>query len=76
MNMLLKNRTNVSIDAGLLAEARRRRINLSAALEARLREEIRASRQQEWLAANRPALEDANEFLARHGLWSDGQRQF
>lgn len=74
--MALKTRTNVSVDAALLSEARSLNINLSAVLEARLREMITAKRQQEWLAQNRPALDDANEFLAKHGLWSDGARQF
>lgn len=29
-----------------------------------------------WLDNNREALIDANAFLARYGLWSDGKRQF
>ncbi len=29
-----------------------------------------------WLDNNREALIDANVFLARYGLWSDGKRQF
>jgi len=32
--------------------------------------------QARWLAENADALTDANAFLERHGLWSDGLRQF
>lgn len=35
-----------------------------------------AERQQRWLEENRGAIEDANRFLAKHGLWSDGKRLF
>jgi len=51
-------------------------INLSATLESRLRELVPECRRQRWLAENRDALADANAFVAQHGLWSDGQRQF
>ena len=74
--MPTKARTNVSLDAELLDQARELKINLSAVLEGRLRELVAELRRQRWLAENRAALADANAFLARHGLWSDGQRQF
>jgi len=74
--MPLKTRTNVSIDAALLDQARALGINLSATLESRLRELVPECRRQRWLAENRDALADANAFVAQHGLWSDGQRQF
>jgi transcriptional regulator with XRE-family HTH domain len=67
------NRTIV-MDAGnqedleLLAEARRLGVDLRAV--------VAEARQKRWLEENRSALTDANEFLARHGLWSDGKRQF
>ena len=72
----MKSRTNVSIDSGLLDAARALEINLSAALEARLRELVAEKRQQEWLIENRQAIAEANAFVDRHGLWSDGRRQF
>lgn len=74
--MPAKTRTNVSLDAELLKQARDLGINLSAALEERLREIVAERRRQRWLAANQEALADANAFLERHGLWSDGLRQF
>jgi antitoxin CcdA len=74
--MPVKARTNVSLDADLLRQARELRINLSAVLEDELRYLVAESRRQRWLAENRPAIADANAFLVQHGLWSDGHRQF
>jgi antitoxin CcdA len=74
--MVAKVRTNISVDADLLSEARALNINLSATLEARLREIVADLRRRRWLEENREAIADANAFLERHGLWSDGERQF
>jgi len=52
----------------LVAEARHLGIDL--------RSVVAEARQQRWLQQNRDALADANAFLTRHGLWSDGKRQF
>jgi antitoxin CcdA len=71
-----KTRTNVSVDAGLLALARELRINVSAVLEGRLRELVAEKRSRVWLEEHVGAIADANEFLERRGLWSDGKRQF
>jgi antitoxin CcdA len=74
--MSAKARTNVSLDAALLEQARALDINLSATLEGRLRELVAERRRRRWLEENRAALDDANAFVASHGLWSDGLRQF
>jgi antitoxin CcdA len=74
--MAEKARTNVSIDANLLAEARALGVNVSAVLEVGLRATVAAERRRHWLDENRAALADANAFIAEHGLWSDGKRQF
>ena len=71
-----KARTNVSVDAELPAVARQLRINVSAALEGRLKELVAESRWRVWLEDHAEAIKDANEFLKRRGLWSDGKRQF
>ena len=71
-----KTRTNVSVDAELLALARELRINVSAALEGRLKELVAESRSLAWREEHAGAIEDANDFLERRGLWSDGRRQF
>jgi transcriptional regulator with XRE-family HTH domain len=55
-------------DLRLIAEARRLGVDL--------RMVVAEARQQRWIEENRDALADANAFLARHGLWSDGKRPF
>ncbi len=55
-------------DDRLLGEARALGIDLHAV--------VRDARQQRWIEENRGALSDANAFLERRGLWSDGKRQF
>lgn len=71
-----KRRTNVSIDAQLLAEARAMGVNLSAALESKLAELLKTERQRRWLEENKAGFEAANAFIEKHGLWSDGRRLF
>lgn len=66
----------VRLDATLLSQAYELGIDVVAALETRLGSLIGQARQERWLKENREALADANAFLARHGLWSDGKRQF
>ena len=58
----------VEDDLRLVDEARQLGVNL--------RTVVAEARQRRWLEENRTALADANAFLDRHGLWSDGKRQF
>lgn len=55
-------------DLQLVEEARR--------LDVDLHQVVAEARRRRWLEDNRGALEDANAFLSRYGLWSDGRRQF
>ena len=66
----------VRLDAALVSQAYELGIDVVAALETRLGSLIGQARQERWLKENREALADANAFLTRHGLWSDGKRQF
>jgi transcriptional regulator with XRE-family HTH domain len=51
--------------------------SLSDVLEAPLDQLMdKQGRSRRWLEENRAALADANAFLDRHGLWSDGKRLF
>ena len=52
----------------LLAEARQLGVDL--------RRVVADARRRRWAEENRQALADANAFLDRHGLWSDGRRLF
>jgi antitoxin CcdA len=71
-----KKATNVSINSELLQEARILKINLSATLEQELVRLIKQKRRAQWLKENRPALDDYNAFVEKHGVFSDGLRQF
>lgn len=71
-----KKAANVSINSDLLQEAKILKINLSATLEQELVHLIRQKRRAQWLKENRPALDDYNAFVEKHGVFSDGLRQF
>jgi antitoxin CcdA len=72
----LKRPTNLSIDAKLLTQARRKKINLSSLLERALRDELRCEEQEQWVATNERALNAYAEHVASAGVFSDGQRRF
>ncbi len=55
-------------DLELLHEARELGVDLEKV--------VADARRQRWLDENREAFADANAFLARPGLWSDGRRLF
>lgn len=63
-----KRAVNLFVDAELLDEARRMRINVSETLERRLRTIVRAEREKQWLEDNREAIASINSFIERHGL--------
>jgi antitoxin CcdA len=63
-----KRAVNLFVDADLLDEARRLRINISETLEGRLRTIVRAQQEKRWLDENREAIASINAFIDRHGL--------
>ena len=63
-----KRAVNLFVDAELLDEARRLRINISDTLERRLRSIVRAEQQKRWLEENKEAIASINSFIDRHGL--------
>jgi antitoxin CcdA len=66
-----KRAVNLFVDAELLDEARRLRINISETLEYRLRTIVRAEQERRWLGANKVAIEAYNQRVARDGLLAD-----
>ncbi len=72
----LKKPANLSINSELLRQAKELNINLSQALEQRLADIVRESRQREWLEKNREAVEDYNRRIRKRGAFSDGLRRF
>ncbi len=71
-----KRATNVSIRADLLAAARDAGVNLSAALERALTEELAEAKRKKWREDNREAIAAYNEHVEKHGTFSDDLRSF
>ena len=71
-----KKATNVTINADLLRQAKLLGLNLSQTFEKHLEEVVREARRKKWLEENRDALDDHNDFIERHGVFSDGLRRF
>ena len=71
-----KRATNLSINQGLLEEARALEINLYATREKALEAEVRARKRERWLAENREAIAAYNARIERDGMLSDHVRAF
>ena len=71
-----KRSVTVGIDANIVAAAEALGLDLSAELERALAALARQRAAELWQAENREAIEEHNRFIERHGLWSDGLRQF
>jgi len=71
-----KQATNLSINRDLLNAAREAGVNLSAALEEALQEKVAAARREKWKRENAEAIAEYNNFVAEHGVFSDGRRSF
>jgi antitoxin CcdA len=71
-----KRATNVSVRSDLLAAAREAGINLSAALERALSEELANVKRKKWRHDNRDAIAAYNEHVEKHGTFSDDVRSF
>ena len=71
-----KKATNLSVNSDLLKKAKELEINLSAALEQTLAEQIRTKQRTSWLAENRDAIEAYNSLVESSGTFSDGIRSF
>lgn len=71
-----KKALNLSINARLLEAAKQLNINLSELLERHLLIVLKQKAMARWQSENQEAVEASNQFVERHGLWSDGLRQF
>jgi antitoxin CcdA len=71
-----KRATNVSVSVDLLAAARAAGLNLSATLERALTEELAEGKRKKWRDANKEAIAAYNEFIEKHGTFSDDVRSF
>ncbi len=71
-----KEPLNLSFNASLREAAKRLNLNLSELLERRVIELVKQEAMARWKDENREAIESSNRFVEKHGLWSDGLRQF
>lgn len=71
-----KKSVNVSLDADILEQARKQKLNISAVLTQALLEKFRENERANWLKENQEAIEAINQFTEEHGSFSDFQRTF
>ena len=71
-----KRATNVSVRGDLLAAAREAGLNLSATLERALAGELAELKRKKWREVNEEAIAAYNEFVEKHGTFSDDVRSF
>ena len=71
-----KRATNVSVRSDLLTAAREAGVNLSATLERALVKELAEAKRKKWRKENRDAIAAYNEYVEKHGMFSDGIRLF
>jgi len=76
MNAQPRRPTNLSLDAGLLTEAKALKVNLSRAAEDGLRCAVAAAKAAHWKAENAAALQSSNAYIEKHGLPLETYRQF
>ena len=71
-----KQLTNVTLRVDLVQRAKQLGLSLSGLLEEAVERAIREAERQAWLEENEAAFRDANEHMAKHGLFSDEWRKF
>jgi antitoxin CcdA len=71
-----KKAANLSVDSKLLEDAKRLNLNLSQVFEAGLEQAIRQQQREDWLKKNRGALDAYNDYVEKHGVFSNGLRSF
>jgi len=71
-----KKPTNLTVNSDLLRIAKKLKINVSATLEQALADKVREQQRQTWLAENKQAINDYNQFIENNGNFSDGLRKF
>lgn len=71
-----RSATNVSLNAGLVAEAKARGINISQACERGLDAQVARARAEAWRMENAAAIAAYNDWIEEHGLPLADLRQF
>ena len=71
-----KQPTNLSLDQGLLSEARSFGVNLSQAAEAGLRQAVKDAKAGAWKRENAKAIAASNRWVEENGLPLEQYRPF
>jgi len=71
-----KKSTNLTVNSDLLNTAKKLKINISATLEEALANKVRKKSAEIWLAENKLAIGQYNDFIERNGVFSDALRKF
>jgi antitoxin CcdA len=71
-----KTPTNVSIRADLVQRAKELGLNLSGLLEGAIEQAIRVAEREAWQRDNAEAMDSYNDWVAKHGAFSDAWRKF
>ncbi|MBB2751401.1 UNVERIFIED_ORG: antitoxin CcdA [Rhizobium aethiopicum] len=67
---------NLTLDEGLVSQARDLKINISRAAEDGIAKAIKAERERLWCIENTEAIRLGNEYVEKHGLPFAKYRQF
>ena len=67
---------NLRVDANLLREARKFRLDVSATRERAFVVQLRRSRAERWLAENKDGMASYNALVDQHGAFADTLRNF
>ena len=81
MNMLYnphapKKPTNLSLNSDLVNKAKEENINISSIVETALADELKKHRENTWKVENKSSIQNYNQFVESHGLFSDDVRDF
>ncbi len=76
MTQATRKAANLSLDEGLVSDARELKINISRAAEEGIARAIKAERERLWLLENAEAIDQANAYVEKHGLPFGKYRQF
>jgi antitoxin CcdA len=76
MSQPSRKSANLSLDSGLVSQARDLKINLSRAAEDGIGRAVKAEQERLWRLENAEAIRLENEYVEKHGLPLAKYRQF
>jgi antitoxin CcdA len=68
--------TSLTFDSALMEEAKAYKINVSRAAEAGIAAAVKKARTEAWQRENAEAIQNYNDYIAKHGLPLEKYRMF